>query len=204
MNAVILRGLCFGALMLAENGFSHGGGLNSEGCHNNWASGDYHCHRGSELSDNQRPILIEPGRSSSDAVNPIIPYKRNLYGYKSYKISASRGFYTEESCYTNIDHVVSLKDAHESGAGRWEMKRRVEFSNDRLNHVPSCRRVNSSKGSSVPSGFFRKSADGRGMEYKIKRPCAYLGIYYQVKIKYGLSFANNDFNLFGSCGLKIR
>ncbi|MFI0399644.1 MAG: YHYH domain-containing protein [Thiolinea sp.] len=27
--------------------FSHGGGLNSEGCHNNRRTGDYHCHRSS-------------------------------------------------------------------------------------------------------------------------------------------------------------
>lgn len=27
--------------------FSHGGGLNSEGCHNNRKTGDYHCHRSS-------------------------------------------------------------------------------------------------------------------------------------------------------------
>lgn len=26
---------------------AHGGGLNSEGCHNNRKTGDYHCHRGS-------------------------------------------------------------------------------------------------------------------------------------------------------------
>lgn len=25
---------------------AHGGGLNSEGCHNNRRTGDYHCHRG--------------------------------------------------------------------------------------------------------------------------------------------------------------
>ena len=28
-----------------SNLFSHGGGLNSEGCQNNRKTGDYHCHR---------------------------------------------------------------------------------------------------------------------------------------------------------------
>lgn len=39
----------FWALLLAVSGpvFSHGGGLNAEGCHNNRKTGDYHCHRGS-------------------------------------------------------------------------------------------------------------------------------------------------------------
>ena len=30
---------------MPSNLFSHGGGLNSEGCHNNKKTDDYHCHR---------------------------------------------------------------------------------------------------------------------------------------------------------------
>lgn len=29
--------------------FSHGGGLNSQGCHNNRKTGDYHCHRAASV-----------------------------------------------------------------------------------------------------------------------------------------------------------
>jgi hypothetical protein len=32
---------------VAGPAFSHGGGLDSEGCHTNRKTGDYHCHRGS-------------------------------------------------------------------------------------------------------------------------------------------------------------
>ncbi|HEX8612409.1 MAG TPA: YHYH domain-containing protein [Telluria sp.] len=32
-------------LLSAPNALAHGGGLNSEGCHNNRRTGDYHCHR---------------------------------------------------------------------------------------------------------------------------------------------------------------
>lgn len=32
-------------LMLPSDALAHGGGLNSEGCHNNRRTGDYHCHR---------------------------------------------------------------------------------------------------------------------------------------------------------------
>ncbi|MFN7505107.1 MAG: YHYH domain-containing protein [Limnobacter sp.] len=39
------------------NAFAHGGGLNSEGCHTNRKTGDYHCHGGKSksagLSSNQ-------------------------------------------------------------------------------------------------------------------------------------------------------
>ena len=33
-------------LFLSSKAFSHGGGLNKEGCHNNRSTGDYHCHKG--------------------------------------------------------------------------------------------------------------------------------------------------------------
>ena len=134
----------------------------------------------------------------------LISYDRSLYGYDSYRTYTSHGFYTGRNCKTNIDHVVSLKDAHQNGAGRWNSRKRIAFANDRLNHVPTCLRVNSSKGSSTPADFFRRSNDGRGMEYEIKTKCAFLGIYFQVKKKYQLSFENNDVIFFRSCGLDIN
>lgn len=183
---------------------AHGGGLDGRGCHNNRKTGDYHCHRGNSklepsLNTNPNPKRIYEQKPSK----PVAPYDRDLYGYKSYPAYSSKGFYTGQTCDTNIDHVVSLKDAHESGASRWTITERITFANDRLNHVPSCSRVNSSKGSSTPSNFFRKSNDGRGMDYEIKTKCAYLGIYYQVKRKYQLSLSNNNPGLFATCGLDI-
>ena len=199
---VCLIGL--GALLIPEIACSHGGGLNAEGCHNNRKTGDYHCHRGNPAPKLPKKAGLRPGSIERLGMpEPIIAYDRELYSYESYPTYEKNGFYTGRSCDTNIDHVVSLKDAHESGAGRWTFAEREAFSNDRLNHVPICSRVNSSKGSSTPSDFLRKSSDGRGMEYEIKPKCAYLGIYYQVKRKYRLSFQNNDSSLFASCGLEI-
>ena len=199
---VCLIGL--GALLIPEIAYSHGGGLNAEGCHNNRKTGDYHCHRGNPAPKLPKKAGSRPGSIERLGMpEPIIAYDRELYSYESYPTYAKNGFYTGRSCDTNIDHVVSLKDAHESGAGRWTFAEREAFSNDRLNHVPICSRVNSSKGSSTPSDFLRKSSDGSGMEYEIKPKCAYLGIYYQVKRKYRLSFQNNDSSLFASCGLEI-
>ncbi len=34
-------------LLISSYAFSHGGGLDKKGCHNNRTTGDYHCHRGS-------------------------------------------------------------------------------------------------------------------------------------------------------------
>ena len=129
-------------------------------------------------------------------------YDRKEFNYRSYKPNTATGFYTNEACdFINIDHVVSLKDAYESGASSWAASKKKVFANDRSNHVQSCRRVNSSKGSDGPSDFLRKSRDGRGLEYEIVRFCEYLQKYYAVKVKYGLSFKNNSKRPFQSCGI---
>jgi len=133
-------------------------------------------------------------------------YNRNNFNYKSYKPSTSIGFYTNQSCdFINIDHVVSLKDAYDSGASSWSEPEREAFANDKSNHVPSCGRVNSSKGSARPKDFLRRSNDGKGLEYEIVRFCEYVRKYYAVKIKYNLSFARNDQTIFADCeGVTIK
>ncbi|MCL6729181.1 excalibur calcium-binding domain-containing protein [Sphingomonas hankyongi] len=42
----------------AEPALAHGGGLNSEGCHNNRKTGDYHCHRGGTSSRSRSSSLV--------------------------------------------------------------------------------------------------------------------------------------------------
>lgn len=133
-------------------------------------------------------------------------YNRNSFSYKSYKPNTSIGFYTNQSCnFINVDHVVSLKDAYVSGAASWSASEREAFANDKSNHVPSCGRVNSSKGSARPKDFLRRSNDGKGLEYEIVRFCEYVRKYYAVKIKYNLSFASNDQTIFADCeGVTIK
>jgi hypothetical protein len=41
--APLFASICMVAV--ANQASAHGGGLNSEGCHNNRKTGDYHCHR---------------------------------------------------------------------------------------------------------------------------------------------------------------
>jgi hypothetical protein len=128
-------------------------------------------------------------------------YDRKEFNYRSYKPNTSIGFYTNKACdFINIDHIVSLKDAYESGGASWGASRKKAFANDTFNHVPSCGRVNSSKGSEGPSDFLRRSRDGRGLEYEIVRFCEYVQKYYAVKVKYELSFKGNEPRPFKSCG----
>lgn len=100
-----------------------------------------------------------------------------------------------------IKHIFLAKDAYESGASSWSASKKKAFANDRSNHVPSCGRVNSSKGSEGPSDFLRRSRDGRGLEYEIVRFCEYVQKYYAVKVKYGLSFNSNKKRPFEGCGI---
>ena len=160
---------------------AHSGRLNAEGCHNDNANNSYHCHQSKAPS----------------------PYTRSAFGYRSYSTSTDVGFYTKQTCKTNIDHVVSLKDAHQSGASSWSNENKSAFANDRTNHVPSCARVNSSKGASTPSDFLRKSRDNKGMDYEIVEFCSYVEVYFAVKTRYGLSFSNNNATLFRRCGIDL-
>ena len=127
-------------------------------------------------------------------------YDRKDFSYRSYKPDTAIGFYTGKACdFINIDHIVSLKDAYESGAASWSDSKKQTFANDRANHVPSCGRVNSSKGSTAPKDFLRRSRDGKGLEYKIIKWCEYVLTYYKVKEKYGLSIVSNESRLFTAC-----
>jgi hypothetical protein len=127
-------------------------------------------------------------------------YDRKDFNYRSYKPGTDIGFYTNQPCdFINIDHIVSLKDAYESGAASWSDSKKKTFANDRANHVPSCGRVNSSKGSSVPKDFLRRSNDGKGLDYKIVRWCEYVTKYHSVKQAYDLSFIANDRSIFERC-----
>ena len=129
-------------------------------------------------------------------------YDRKDFNYRSYKPSTAIGFYTGKTCdFINIDHIVSLKDAYESGAASWSASRKKAFANDRSNHVPSCGRVNSSKGSATPKDFLRRSRDGKGLDYQIVSWCEYVTKYHAVKIKYALSFTDNTKAIFSQCEL---
>jgi hypothetical protein len=66
-------------------------------------------------------------------------YDRKDFNYQSYKPSTAIGFHTSKTCdLINIDHVVSLKDAYESGASFWGASKKKAFANDTDNHVCSC------------------------------------------------------------------
>jgi hypothetical protein len=131
-------------------------------------------------------------------------YSRSDFNYQSYKPNTAMGFYTGQTCSAiDIDHVVSLKDAYDTGGASWSLSKKQSFANDKANHVPSCAAANRSKGASVPSEFLRKSNDGKGLEYEIVTFCEYVFIYHSVKLKYELSFDGNRRDTFMNCGITL-
>lgn len=159
-----------------------GGRTDKYGCHTSRTAG-YHCH--GEKGDKT---------PSSGAFN------RDAWGFRSYKSNVRQGYYTGKTCdAVDIDHVVSLRDAHDSGGAVWPLSRKQTFANDRQNHVPACAAVNRSKGASGPADFFRKASDGRGRDYRIIRKCDYLRKYVSVKAKYALEISRQAMRLHKAC-----
>nr|WP_240049024.1 excalibur calcium-binding domain-containing protein [Parerythrobacter lutipelagi] len=102
--AALLGSAMIGALaMPAVPAAAHPGGLNSEGCHNNRKTGDYHCHRGAARRS------APPARAESrggqvyyancDAVRAAgkAPLRRGDPGYRPALDRDSDGFACEYS-----------------------------------------------------------------------------------------------------------
>jgi len=75
-----------------------------------------------------------------------------------------------------MDHIVPLKEAHESGAASWPAAKKEEFANDPLNVVASTGSLNSAKGN-------KDIAEWRP-EYD---RCGYVAAWVLIKQEYGLS-----------------
>jgi hypothetical protein len=63
------------AVLLAGAAHAHGGGLNSEGCHNNRKTGDYHCHRASAALAQSTASIAPSGvqQKSGSVPNKLAP-----------------------------------------------------------------------------------------------------------------------------------
>ena len=169
----------------AINVQSHGGQLNSEGCHHDKKVRERHCHQ-----YNTKAKAVNSGASAS--------YDRSNWQSQSSGSPVSSfilGWYTGiNGSATDVDHVVALKDAYLSGGNGWNISQKRAFANDPFNHVAAVPYVNRTlKSEHVPLKFITKLPSS---DYAFsKGKCiAYVELYVQVKLKYGLSFVNNNIN----------
>jgi hypothetical protein len=164
------------------NVWSHGGRINSEGCHNDSKAGTYHCHRSNTTSK---------ASSSVESVS----YNRDNWKFRSSASpvsSAVLGWYTGvNGSATDVDHVVALKDAYLSGGKSWSIGQKKDFANDAFNHVSAVPYVNRTlKNAYLPLKFITKVNKSR-YTFASGKCEAYVDLYVQVKRKYQLNFKHN-------------
>jgi hypothetical protein len=94
-----------------------------------------------------------------------------------------------EASDIDIDHIVSVKDAWLSGAKNWSKENRANFYNDTDNLVLAGKKLNISKSDKSPSDW------DFNFKSNYKR-CNYLRRYVDVKMKYKLSFSEDDIEYF--------
>ena len=81
----------------------------------------------------------------------------------------------------DVDHIVALKDAFESGGFMWSTERKMEFANDPANLKPVSASANRSKGSRGPDEWLPPNPDHR---------CLYIEQWMGVKATYDLSMTS--------------
>ena len=101
--------------------------------------------------------------------------------YTGKTITFTRGRTTSSA--VQIDHVVALENAWQSGARDWDAMRRYEFANDPYNLLAVDGPSNSEKGSASAAYWLPTNADYR---------CDYVARQIAVKDKYNLSVTSAE------------
>lgn len=88
-----------------------------------------------------------------------------------------------KSNQVDIDHLIPLKHAHESGGSQWSLDLKKRFANDPDNLVITNKRYNRQKGA--------KGID-EWLPLHKKFACRYISDWVQIKHKYQLSFSKSE------------
>lgn len=83
-----------------------------------------------------------------------------------------------------IDHIVPLKEAHNSGAAKWSSDRKLQFANDTTNLVPVYGPANESK----------SDKDAAAWRPRKEHQCDYARRYTAVKAKWNLTVDDSERN----------
>jgi len=197
----IVASLLFSAGVLA-----HGGGLDRSGCHHDRTAGGHHCHRGtltggqakSRAAYDREDYLPRWADADGDCQNTrqevLIAESRAAVtlGPGQCRVIAGRwhdpytGRVFTDPGDLDIDHLVSLKEAHDSGAASWPRSRKRAYAND-LSHPEALIAVyngaNRAKGARDPASWLPPNVAYR---------CAYVRAWTQVKDHWGLMMDRDE------------
>lgn len=125
--------------------------------------------------DTRQEVLIRDSRSAPQ----IDPYRCKVIAGTWY--SSYDGAVWEDPSDVDIDHVVALKEAWDSGAWQWSSERRRAFANDLSDSrslMAVTDSVNQSKSDRDPSQWMPPRRDYR---------CTYISIWLAVKARWSLT-----------------
>ena len=134
------------------------------------------------------------------------PYERASYGphKSSLCANASKDPYTGlpiTSC--DVDHVVALAEAHQSGAWTWSADKKRLFSQDATNHLATLSCVNRSKGAKDVAewsdAWIAQSKACGGYVVTLEGRCQLAIITIKVKFKWRLSVDSDEAEALKRC-----
>ncbi len=140
-----------------------------------WADADGDC------QDTRQEVLI---RDASGKVGYEKP--RKCVVVKGQWLDPYTGKTFTEPRQLDIDHVVPLKNAHESGAWKWSTEKREEYANylkDKRHLLAVLGSENRKKGAKGPDGYMPPDSAFR---------CDYVKEWIKIKREWGLSFSDHE------------
>ncbi|MGL4388212.1 MAG: YHYH domain-containing protein [Brevinema sp.] len=197
--------------------FGHAGGLDKNGGHYNRKTGEYHTHGRSNRSSNKNSSKslsskkdtsggydrdewkhwIDADGDGQDTRQEVlieeslVPVTFDERG----KVLSGKWFdpfsgeYFTDPKELDVDHVVPLKNAYDSGGASWDRKKKEAYANylDDPNHLMAVSaKENRSKGSKDPSEWLPPNKSFH---------CEYIRIWHKIKITWGLSFSAKFANI---------
>ena len=196
--------ISLGILLVSSNTFSHGGGLDTNGGHNDKKLGDYHCHRDyCQPKVNAAKVIVKKRDYDrkqwrhwvdgdgdcqntraelliSTSIKPV--FFRNNKGCsvlsgKWYGVYS--GKYWSLASDLDIDHIVPLYWAYNHGGSKWGQHKKSKFANDIENLLAVEDGLNQAKGAKGPNKW---------MPLNKRYQCEYVKKFDEIVNKYRLTY----------------
>ena len=137
-----------------------------------WEDADGDC------QDTRQEVLIR------DSVEPVIfTDEKECRVVSGQWVDPYDGEVVTDPSKIDVDHVVALRDAHDSGAWQWDKDQRIALFNDLDNLKATSASTNRSKGARGPDEWLPPMASVR---------CGYIEKWLALKTKHGLEMSEAE------------